>query len=220
MLTRIPTTIYDERAEGTRPDEYENEDIREQAFAPLTSEDERAAMYETGVIKKPLMKLERREVADFQDASLTMHETQPQMTEKDGDLANIKNVDSLVVHIVEDMQDIAQILMLSLSRMNIHAIHDMKASIALERFNESWPDLILLDIQLPDMTGWRLLDQVKELARKTGNKMPAVIVITGHGDPANRVIGKLHEVNAYLVKPMTQADVQREVSKALQQTPS
>lgn len=33
---------------------------------------------------------------------------------------------------------------------------------ALNRFNEMRPDLVLLDIGLPDMTGWQLLDYIRE----------------------------------------------------------
>jgi len=38
------------------------------------------------------------------------------------------------------------------------------------------PDVVLLDIGLPDMTGWKLLEHIRERHAATG--MPKVIVIT------------------------------------------
>ncbi len=75
------------------------------------------------------------------------------------------------------------------------------------------PDLVLLDIGLPDMTGWQLLDYIREKRGKAN--MPAVIIITAYGDPANRLVGKLQNVRDYLIKPFTADEVEKVVMKVL-----
>lgn len=45
--------------------------------------------------------------------------------------------------------------------------------------------------------------------------MPAVIIITAYGDPANRLVGKLQNVRDYLIKPFTADEVEKVVMKVL-----
>ena len=47
--------------------------------------------------------------------------------------------------------------------------------------------------------------------------MPAVIVITAYGDPANRLVGKLHGVYSYLIKPFTPHEVEAHRQKCPEQ---
>jgi CheY-like chemotaxis protein len=75
------------------------------------------------------------------------------------------------------------------------------------------PDVLLLDIGLPDMTGWQLLEDMRE--REGDTNMPKVVIITAYGDPANRLIGKLQNVHDYLIKPFTSEEVERVVLGAL-----
>jgi CheY-like chemotaxis protein len=84
---------------------------------------------------------------------------------------------------------------------------------ALARFTEVEPDVVLLDIGLPDMTGWKMLEDLKE--RNGASNIPKVIIITAYGDPANRLIGKLQNVHDYLIKPFTSDEVERVVLGAL-----
>jgi CheY-like chemotaxis protein len=82
----------------------------------------------------------------------------------------------------------------------------------LEQVRQQAWDLVLLDIGLPDMTGWKIIDAIRneEEARR-----PLVVVITAHGDPANRLMGKLQGVYTYLIKPFTPSEVERVVGNAL-----
>ena len=79
---------------------------------------------------------------------------------------------------------------------------------------------MLLDIGLPDGPGWKVLDSIKQMQRGTATKMPAVIVITAYSDAANRLVGKLHGVFSYLVKPFTPSEVETLVRNALTRTTS
>jgi len=117
------------------------------------------------------------------------------------------------VLIIEDTQELAEILQATLRRMNLTVFHASHGIRALEVYDAEHPDLVLLDIALPDMQGWKVLDTIKEQRR--GGKLPIIIVITAYGDPANRLMGKLQEVHSYLVKPFTPDEIERAVAKAL-----
>jgi len=118
------------------------------------------------------------------------------------------------VLIVEDTQELAEVIQATLESagMLVEAVsHGAKG---LERLKEHTPDVLLLDIGLPDMPGWKMLEQLREW---TGDdrQMPTVIVITAYGDPANRLIGKLQGIHSYLIKPFTSDEVEKVVHKAL-----
>lgn len=116
------------------------------------------------------------------------------------------------VLIVEDATELAEVIAATLERINITALHATHAERALEVYHAERPDLILLDLGLPDMTGWKIMDMIKEESEST---QPVVIVITAHGDPANRLMGKLQGVHSYLIKPFTPNEVERVVYEAL-----
>jgi CheY-like chemotaxis protein len=120
------------------------------------------------------------------------------------------------VLIVEDTTELAEVMEATLQRMGISTKHETHAAKALEVFKEYQPDLILLDIGLPDMSGWKLLDTIKEINKEN---RPKIVVITAYGDPANRLMGKLQDVTSYLIKPFSPDEVERVVGKVLEINP-
>lgn len=117
--------------------------------------------------------------------------------------------------IIEDQRDLAEVLEVTLHRMGMETTVEGHGSDAFARFSEQVPDVILLDIGLPDIPGWKVLDNLKAWAQDNGAPMPRVIVITAMGDATNRVVGKLHGVHSYIVKPFTTDEVERAVESAL-----
>jgi DNA-binding response OmpR family regulator len=116
------------------------------------------------------------------------------------------------VLVVEDTVEQAGILRATLERMNLTVFCETHGSKALAIFETEQPDLVLLDVALPDTTGWKVLDAIKE---QLLGKKPIVVVITAYGDPANRLMGKLQGVYGYLAKPFAPDEVERVVAKAL-----
>ncbi|HLV34172.1 MAG TPA: response regulator, partial [Spirillospora sp.] len=115
--------------------------------------------------------------------------------------------------IIEDSTELAEIIEATLQRLDMVTVHETHGNKAFKRYQEAIPDVILLDIGLPDMTGWKLLENIRD---KSGDRaMPKVIIITAYGDPANRLIGKLQNVHDYLIKPFTAEEVERVVLGAL-----
>jgi DNA-binding response OmpR family regulator len=117
------------------------------------------------------------------------------------------------VLIVEDTNDIAQFVKIALEAMGLDAFHASNSERAMEYLQNNKPDLIVLDIGLPGMSGWQLLDVIKELREKNGIR---IVVTTAFTDPANRLMGKLQEVDRYLFKPFEVKELQDVVGELLQ----
>jgi CheY-like chemotaxis protein len=117
--------------------------------------------------------------------------------------------------VVEDTPELAAVLELVLKRMSVRMIIAGRAAQAISSIDEAMPDIVLLDLGLPDMPGWKVLEHLKERSREDGVRAPAVVVITAYGDPANRLGGKLQGVHQYLVKPLKPDEVQQVVRSAL-----
>src|SRR5258708_9378580 len=121
------------------------------------------------------------------------------------------------VLIVEDMVELGEVLRITIERMQILVFTETHGLTALERYNEIRPDIVMLDIALPDMTGWKVLDAIKE--SKAIFRSPKIIVMTAYGDPANRLMGKLQGVDKYLIKPFTPAEVVKLIREVLANKP-
>ncbi len=140
-------------------------------------------------------------------------------TPGNGDLPDdTLHADKTITHIprvliIEDAVELGEVIQATIERMRVLAFRETHGLMGLKRYNEIMPDLVLLDIGLPDMTGWKVLDAIKE--SKSIFRRPAIVVMTAFGDPANRLMGKLQGVDDYLIKPFTPQEVERVVRQVL-----
>jgi len=207
--------ITDQQAEGSpeSPEEREPANPRQTTTTPVVRPNSlRAApVAETGMVAAVVLTGEGNDNSETQDASRTSAETQSVPAAQ----AALQAKTKLSALILEDTLELAEILQVTLERMHMVTAHESHGSRAVTRFNEMKPDVVLLDIGLPDGPGWKVLDSIREHQTKIGGRMPAVIVITAYGDPANRLVGKLHGVYSYLIKPFTPNEIESTVRNAL-----
>lgn len=122
---------------------------------------------------------------------------------------------SPLVMIVEDTQYIGELAALILKRIGLEAELCLTAEDAIRYMEEvALPDLIVLDIGMPGMSGWEFLDVIK--AYEDTKTIP-VVVTTAYSDAANRLIGRLREVDRYLTKPYKPNELQSIVSQILKE---
>ena len=78
------------------------------------------------------------------------------------------------------------------------------------------PDLILLDLMMPDMDGWEVYQQIKADEKTKG--IP-VIVVTAKAQSIDKVLG-LHiaKVDDYIAKPFSPQDLLSSVERVLQKS--
>ncbi len=166
---------------------------------------------ETGLLPAVLLTYhEGNDNAEAQDASRTTAETQVAPLNQKATQTMTEHMPSILI--IEDTTELAEVIQATLERMNMHTAHETHGGKAITRFEEMHPDVVLLDIGLPDMTGWKFLEAVKERHK---DEMPIIIVITAYGDPANRLVAKFQGVYNYLIKPFTSDEVEQVVMSAL-----
>ena len=83
------------------------------------------------------------------------------------------------------------------------------ASEAKQALAKGLPALILLDVQLPDLSGVELCRQLKRDPRTKG--IPIVLLSAKYTEPADRAEGLLTGADAYLSKPINIDALQDEI---------
>ncbi|HVL25774.1 MAG TPA: response regulator transcription factor [Thermomicrobiales bacterium] len=114
--------------------------------------------------------------------------------------------------IVEDEASLARLVRDYLDRSGYRAIVAPDAATALQRFRMDRPDLIVLDLGLPDRDG---LDVTREI-RKTSS-VP-IIVLTARGEEIDRVVGLELGADDYMVKPFSPKELVARVRAILRRT--
>ena len=114
--------------------------------------------------------------------------------------------------LVEDEQSITDPLRDALGREGFDAHVAASVAEALERAAQVDPDLVLLDVMLPDGSGF---DVCRELRRTS--KVP-IIMLTARGDETDRVIGLELGADDYVVKPFSAREVVARIRAVLRRT--
>jgi DNA-binding response OmpR family regulator len=122
-----------------------------------------------------------------------------------------------VKHIVciEDEPEMIELIHLILGRrgFDVHGAPGGKEG--LEMVREILPDLVLLDLMMPEMDGWEVYQQMK--ADASTRNIP-VIVVTARAQNIDKVLG-LHiaKVDDYIAKPFSPQELMDSVEKILGQ---
>ncbi|WP_313706887.1 response regulator [Massilia sp.] len=106
-----------------------------------------------------------------------------------------------LVLIAEDEPEIAEVLIAYLKREGFRTVHALDGRCALEAHLSLKPDLILLDVQMPLVDGWKVLSEV----RVRGNT--PVIMLTAMDQDIDKLMGLRIGADDYIVKPFNPAEV-------------
>jgi DNA-binding response OmpR family regulator len=98
--------------------------------------------------------------------------------------------------LVEDNPDLAFGLRTGLEIEGYEVLHAEDGPTGLRLARESQPDLVILDLMLPGMDGYKVLRTLRE----DGLEMP-VLILTARGEEADKVLGFRIGADDYVVKP-------------------
>lgn len=110
--------------------------------------------------------------------------------------------------IVEDEEAISNLIRMSLQKAGYSCEQAMDGESAADRIAEHTYDLVLLDIMLPGMNGYELLDYIKT------TNMP-VIFITAMGTLDDKVKGLKAGADDYITKPFEMVELLARVESVL-----
>jgi two-component system response regulator VicR len=114
---------------------------------------------------------------------------------------------------VEDESEMIDLIRLILSRRGFDVKGANGGKEGLEAIRKDIPDLVLLDLMMPDMDGWEVYQQMK--ADEKTRDIP-VIVVTAKAQSIDKVLG-LHiaKVDDYIAKPFSPQELLNSVEKVL-----
>ncbi len=114
---------------------------------------------------------------------------------------------------VEDEPEMIDLVRLILGRKGFEVIGANGGIEGLEMVRTEKPDLVLLDLMMPDMDGWEVYQQMK--ADPALREIP-VVVVTAKAQSIDKVLG-LHiaKVDDYITKPFGPQELLESVEKIL-----
>jgi len=104
------------------------------------------------------------------------------------------------VLVVEDEVDLSSSLAYALRANGYDALVADRGTLAIEALATFRPDLVLLDLMLPDMSG---LEICRKVRGTTDPGQPAVIILSGRAQEIDRVVGFEIGADDYVVKPFS-----------------
>ena len=102
--------------------------------------------------------------------------------------------------IVEDDQDILQLVKLYLEKEGFRPVTAMNGLEALKRVKEDKPDLVVLDLMLPEMDG---LEVCKRLRSFPDTAMLPILMLTAKAEESDTIVGLELGADDYVTKPFS-----------------
>jgi DNA-binding response OmpR family regulator len=111
--------------------------------------------------------------------------------------------------VIEDDEDIALGVRVVLTRSGFDVVDAGDGRGGLRAFHGTRPDLVVLDIGLPGLDGWTVLERIRDLS-----DVP-VLILTAHGQESDKVRGLHGGADDYLTKPFGNRELAARVEALL-----
>jgi two-component system phosphate regulon response regulator PhoB len=127
-------------------------------------------------------------------------------------LAGVGIDDTPHILIADDVAEVREIVRFHLERAGFRVSEATGGSDALEQVRQGPPDVLLLDLTMPDVDGWKVLDVVRAEGQLQTMR---VALLTAEADEMVEHRARRAGAHAYLVKPLDGADLTRAVQRLL-----
>ena len=119
------------------------------------------------------------------------------------------------IMVVDDDSNICELLRLYLEKDGYEAVIAHNGVTALDMFSREKPDLVLLDVMMPELDGWQVC---REIRKKSDCP---IIMITAKSEVFDKVLGLELGADDYVVKPFGMKEVLARIKAVLRRvTPS
>jgi DNA-binding response OmpR family regulator len=116
------------------------------------------------------------------------------------------------VLVVEDEQDVAELIRYNLAKEGYDVRLSANGGDALRQVREAHPELILLDIMVPQLNGWEVCRRLKQDPETRG--IP-IIMVTGRAEEGDKVLGFEMGADDYVTKPFSPRELLARVRAVL-----
>jgi two-component system phosphate regulon response regulator PhoB len=117
--------------------------------------------------------------------------------------------------IVEDERDLAELLAFNLEKEGYQTFIALDGKSGLERVVSERPDLVILDLMLPEMNG---IEVCKMLKQQQSTATIPIIMLTAKGEEIDRVVGFEVGADDYLIKPFSARELLLRIKAILRRT--
>jgi DNA-binding response OmpR family regulator len=123
-----------------------------------------------------------------------------------------KNINRRKILVVDDEERMVRFIRLNLEHDGFIVSEAYNGKQALQSLRDVTPDLIILDIMMPDMDGFEVLEMIREI-----NSVP-VIMLTAKGEENDRVRGLELGADDYITKPFSPRELTSRIKAVLRRT--
>ena len=102
--------------------------------------------------------------------------------------------------VVEDEQDVAELLRYHLAKDGYEVVIASTGADAVKRARDIRPEVILLDIMVPQLNGWEVCRRLKA---ETETRAIPIIMVTGRVEEGDKVLGFELGADDYVTKPFS-----------------
>ena len=120
--------------------------------------------------------------------------------------------------VVDDEPDIRELVQLNLELDGHRVITAANGNEALAVLEGELPDVMLLDLNMPELDGWAVLQRIKDAGDTDVSQIP-VLMLTAYDTADNRVRGGIEGAIRYLTKPFSPTALRDEIRSALEGEP-
>jgi DNA-binding response OmpR family regulator len=114
-----------------------------------------------------------------------------------------------VVLVVDDEERMARFVRLNLEHDGFHVVEAYRGLDAIQKMRDSMPDLVLLDVMMPDIDGFEALQMIREIST-----VP-VIMLTAKGEEEDKVRGLELGADDYITKPFSPRELSSRVKAVM-----
>ncbi len=115
---------------------------------------------------------------------------------------------------IEDETEMIDLIRIILGRKGFEVEGAAGGEEGLKKVHEHKPDLVLLDLMMPDIDGWEVYQQMK--AAEITRDIP-VIIVTAKAQNIDKVLGlQIAKVDDYISKPFSPEDLLQSVERVLE----
>jgi len=114
--------------------------------------------------------------------------------------------------VADDDVEILGLVTRHLRSKNVRLLEASDGEEALKIARRDKPDLVILDVMMPGMTGWEVCRAIRE---DDGMAAVGVIMLTGIGERLNEMTSPLYGADEYLDKPFDFGDLDALVARVL-----
>ena len=121
----------------------------------------------------------------------------------------------LRVLVAEDEPAMLSLVTRHLKSLGLSVIEAGEGDVAWELAQQHHPDLVLLDVMMPGMSGWEVCKRLKGPASEGAFASTGVIMLTGIGENLNDMTSPLFAADAWLNKPFEFTDLDAKIAETL-----